>query len=119
MTMVLGYVVRDKEMTTCRSGAYSPAVSQMACVEAAVLVAGGYRRNPNSFLTSVEVFGANGLKKTLSNLPVTRYAHTLEYANGELYACGGYSGNSNRCWKGTYQSSSKGKEQFTSCSLSA
>ena len=109
MTTVLGYVAKDKEMTTCQSGAYSPAASQMACVEAAVLVTGGYSCSPRRSFSTVEVFGANGLNKTLSNLPTLRHLHTVDYINGELYLCGGHPGNTTRCWRGTYKPSTKGK----------
>ena len=90
----------------CRqSGSWSPVLGKLECTEGVALITGGWYNHV--WMNKVEVWGPDGLTKSLSDLPVGLLAHSMEFINGSVLLCGGER-HVDKCLKGDYQSSSKG-----------
>ena len=78
------------------------------CTEGVVLITGGSDGHFNRF-SQVEIWGPDGLNRSLSDLPQGRFAHTVFYINAYFLLCGGYDSKED-CLKGEIQQSSKGEQ---------
>ena len=81
----------------------------IGCLQGAALVSGGL--HGSSRLAEVEVWTEDGQSKRLSDLPDSIQRHSMDYVYGELFVCGGKDGDgsSDKCLKGEYQPSTKGR----------
>ena len=106
--IVPGYVAEGKTVVTCDYGVWTPSLTSVVCLEAVVLIAGGFYGTRTN---QVEVWAADGKSKRLSDIPLEITGHSVDYIGGGLLLCGGNVddlGINNKCFMGEYQPSTKG-----------
>ena len=83
-----GYVTSGKSSVSCsRYSQWSQDPRQMSCEKAVLLVTGG-----DGGLQFVELYAStNSCITTMPSLPDLRGMHSLDYVDGEVLLCGGYS----------------------------
>ena len=111
MKAFLGYVARNKSVASFESGLWTPSLDQLECTEGVVLITGGLKRvsGKQSRMSQVEIWGPNGLSRSLSNLSEASASHTTFYIDGHVILCGTFGRDGKDCLIGEFHPASKGK----------
>lgn len=79
----LGHVGDGRTTTHCHEGSWAPAMHEMTCSKAFILITGGLMNS-----STVEVYG-KGFHKRLPNMPKPRMGHAVENVDSHMILCGG------------------------------
>lgn len=99
-----------------KNGGYTFDPNSTSCTPGIAILAGGTKSGTTTeWLESekVEVYGINGLRKQLNDLPATREGASVDYIDGKLYLCGGGTWDKTAvlksCLRGEYDSTTQSK----------
>ena len=106
---ILGYVPKDKSVTTCQAeNNWMPDVGNLTCLEAVALIIGGKLKGGLIGESRAEVYGLN-TSMVLPNFVSGSWGQAVFYLEGEVIMCGGCSETIAKfCLKGEYQKKKKG-----------